>query len=399
MLKQLLQSKRFPHYIRIVEELTGQPDHLASFEQAQQAAWQTAMQQLGITAQANDIQPALQYHTTVLGGMVNDVVGTFSWESVLSLLRPHLAAAVLECYAIKPAVLQRLLEAHPPQHVLAHLGYTTVAQCLQQEPLFEIMAALRFAENHHWMETFLRSYQVLTAADFERRPVQFLTLEPAKWWKLAEPFALKKKHHFSHLKEAGIIFWYPSPQSQQLQDQTLIVLFMLLHYLYEVHFYSRWFEHSVKQDSHFSAVFIDVLRGDTDFCAVDDYHLPIIQQYHLKTAHPNSCALEPHVMPEALHWRKAMTTFFALLRHHPQYHRVAFWETCYTVAESVQGKLVTLNIVDNVLSEHRQFTYHWREDMWNALFVHYFGQATLERSIIHHLANKQIDLKALSKTL
>ncbi len=401
MIKQLLQATHFQRYIKVLATATNQPHHLQPFEEAQQLAWQAALVALQVpqTADAGTIMIAVQDRVKLLGQIVNDTFDQLEWEPLLAKLIPHLPSDTLTCYALKPAVIEHLLRKQLPLRTLQYLGYSNLTECLAKESIYELMAALRFSESGEWMQQFLAQYEELTADDFEERPIQFLTLSPEKWWKLAEPFATKKRHHFSHLKEAGVVFWYPSPQRQQTQDHGLAVVMMLLHYLFEVNFYSQWFKAQAVQQPDFGRIFVTTLQGDTELCAKDAYHLPIIQQYHLKQPNPDPCVFQPHVMPEALHWRKAMTTLSAAIQFHPQYHRVAFWETCYTVGEQVNGQLVTLNMIDNVLSTTVQFNYHFREEMWNALFAHYFSSDLLEGSIIRYFADKQIDINDLIKRL
>lgn len=397
MIKQLLHSKYFKQYITTLETITHQPNHLAELEHNQHIAWQKALAQLGVSprADATAIQQAIQERIADLATIICDVCDRAPLAQLVSLVTPHLPANTLNCYALKETVLIDMLQRQPPEGTLIYLEYASITECLLHESVYEIMAALRFSESAEWMKRFLQQYHNLTAADFEYRPMQFLTLAPEKWWKLAAPFATKKKHHFSHLKEAGVVFWYPS-SDDAVQDHGTFVLMMLLHYIFEVQFYSSWFAHNASILPHFGEAFVHTLQGDGDLCASDQYHLPIIQQYHLKNTlgkpHPDPCAFEPHVMPEALYWRKAMETFFAVIRSHPKYDRVSFWESCYTIGEQVDGQLVTLNVVDNLLSTTVQFNYHWREDLWNAVFAHYFSAATLEKNIIHYFAVKQIDL-------
>jgi len=397
MLQTLLQSKQLQAYIATLETITGKHDHLASFELAQQRHWQHTLSKLGLpaTADAATLQREIQARVSDLTTLVATVCDQSNLAQLVQLVTPHLPADALQCYALKESVLVDFLQRQAPEQTVRYLGYGSITECLQHESVYEIMAALRFSESADWMQRFLQQYHTLTAADFEYRPVQFLTLAPEKWWQLAAPFATTKKHHFSHLKEAGVVFWYPSINNA-IQDHDTMVLMMLLHYIFEVHFYSQWFEHHASVLENFGQVFVQTLQGDSHLCAINQYHLPIIQQYHLKKTLQKSlvdeCTFEPHVMPEVLHWRKAMRTFFSVLSQQPNYERVAFWETCYTAGQQVTGQMVTFNVVDNILSTTTPLTYHWREDIWNALFIHYFSADILEKNIIHYFASQQIDL-------
>jgi hypothetical protein len=336
-------------------------------------------------------------------------VGTAAgWLELLQIIRQHIAPETLQGYFIKPAVLREYLLAHPPVTVVQYLGYTSIEQCLETESLFEILAALRFAESEEWMTSYLAQYERLDSDSIEYRPVQFMLLAPEKWWKLAEPFAKKKKHHFSHLKEVGVVFSYPGPNQLNNSHYLHIFVMMILHYIFEVKFYSNFFEQNIERYSNsesqnnFGHVFIEILQGDKNMCATDTDHLPIIQQYHLKKPHPDPCVFEPHLMPEVLHWHKAADTFFLILDQHPHYELFSFWNSCYTVGSYVDQQLLTLNFADNILSRKSvsepPLVYHYKEDLWNEVFSQYFSETILEQAIIHDFAEKVVNLNTLIAT-
>ncbi len=244
------------------------------------------------------------------------------------------------------------------------------------------------------MEEHLRQFHDLTPADFEQRDILFLRLDPDRWWPLAKRLAETKKHHFSHLKEAGVIFWFPPPTAQPQPPQHVLLL-LLLHYVFEVNFYSSWFAMQLHALNQLGDDFVLSILGDQRLCSIDDWHLPILQQYHLKLSQPDQCVFEPHVMSEAVHWHKAAAIFFDIIRAHPAFHEVAFWEKCYTVGVWRDRYFINFNLMDNILSERSWQDYHFREEVWNEIFSAYSSQAHLEQLIIDNFSSKQIDLTIL----
>lgn len=398
------QRQQLEQYIEVLEQLAKKDGSmLEHWTQQQDSRWTKIIEDLAIRQPTvSTIQQAIVERLTMLQTIVSAVVPVrqlhtvAGWQDFIGLLLPHLPAATQRGRFLKWSTLERYLVHTPPPRLLKHLGYKSVEQCLAHESIVEVMAALRFTEDNDWMQHFLHQYRHCQAEDFEERPVQFLLLDPTKWWALAQPFAEKKKHHFSHLKEAGVIFAYPAPQ-QEADPRTLpIFILMVLHYINEVHFYARWIEQHRHQPL-FGLEFVRILKGDGSICPTSRFCLPIVQQYHLKRPNPHPCAYLPHVMPEALHWRKAFQAFFNLLRQHPQFPLCAFWENCYTVGQRVSGQLLTFNIADNILTPTNAtpLTYHYKEDVWNTLFSSYLGSSKLEHSIIQQLAKQYINLRTL----
>ncbi len=409
--KRHLTAKKFEEYIVQLESLPGKAGSLEKFFEHQQNQWVVALNSLQPTAlTAEAIALATRSRVEQLIVVTNEVfnhiaVGTpDGWLQLIQIVRQHVAPETFEGYFIKPNVLRQYLLSHPPQNIVSYLGYTSIEECLEKESLFEILAALRFAESETWMTSYLAQYELLNSDSFEYRPVEFMLLAPEKWWKLAEPFAKKKKHHFSHLKEVGVVFSYPGPNQLNNVNFLHVFVMMILHYIFEVKFYSNFFEHNIERYSsnagqnNFGHVFIEILRGDKNICAPDANHLPIIQQYHLKKPNPDPCVFEPHVMPEVLHWHKAADAFFHILSQHPKYDLFSFWNTCYTVGSYVDQQLLTVNFPDNILSQGTPLVYHYKEDLWNAIFSQYFSETILEQAIINEFAEKVINLNTLIAT-
>lgn len=403
---QQLKASNLEQYLATLAALTHRVGAFQDWHQQHTALWTEACMTLGLSAQptSEQVQTALCQRLTQLEDIVQQCLGGLDWNELVVYIQPFLPAETKHGYFLKPDRLQLALQQHPPERTLAYLGYDSLDQYIQTESLYELLAALRFAESPQWMQTHLQFFQDIQPADFEYRAVQFLRLAPERWWALAEPFATKKKHHFSHLKEAGVIFYYPAPLSASAptRQPLHVTLLLLLHYVFEVHFYAQWFEQQLFRLNQIGEYFTHTLAGDDTICASDQRHVPIVQQYHLKLPQPNPCAFEPHVMSEALHWQKAAGVFFDLVRAHSQFPQVAFWEKCYTVGQWQQDRFINFNLMDNMFSVTHWSTdwwdYHFREDVWNGIFAAYTSPAQLEQLILDHFSTKQIDLTVL-KTL
>jgi hypothetical protein len=96
------------------------------------------------------------------------------------------------------------------------------------------------------------------------------------------------------------------------------------------------------------------------------------------------------VHPEDLHWRKAEDL---LVQIDPE---MAFWEDMDYVGLLFDGLPVTVNFVDVSLSyangmpyEERYF-YHFRESLWNEIFIRYMSYANLENQILQQLDNDMV---------
>lgn len=302
------------------------------------------------------------------------------------------------CWALKHSVAKRLLKASPPKRVMKQLGYKSVDSMLKRENISELFGALRFAESPSWLRRFIQSYRDLEPTDFENRKIEIVQLSRDRWGTLADPFVFKKRHNITHLKELGVILMLPMP-IDRLKGATITVLPLLLHYVNEIRLYSANFKlQQVKPD--FAPILIDTLIADpkTHIKVGGQYiHWRVIQRYFGKLEkeyHPE--IFEPHVQPEDLHWRKAENVLYHI---EPA---LKFWEDLDYVAILEHGRPVPLNLMDNAVSYCNgldygsQAIYHFRESLWNEVFVRYVGQKNLEQQVLKQLNNDLIEPEMLT---
>ncbi len=299
-----------------------------------------------------------------------------------------------EGWFLKDEVAKDLLLQMPPKNIMDRLGYTSAKKMLQNESLYEIYGALRFAEPSEWLNEYNRQYTSLTKDDFETRDVQIVQFDTEKWGDIAAEFIKKKLHNITHLKELGVIMTMPVADEKPMPGVTLKVMPLILHYFNEIRLYSSFFK-LMKDKQNFGEIFVDTLIADPSPVQVtktDHVHWRVIQRYFGKLKdeyHPEM--FEPHVQPEDLHWRKAEEILYEV---DPE---LEFWHNLdYIGLFMNDDEPVTFNLMDvslsysNQLSFEDRYLYHFRESLWNEIFVRYLGQKNLEDRVLKRLDNALI---------
>lgn len=295
-------------------------------------------------------------------------------------------------FVLKHDKAKDLLRQMPPEKLMEKLGYKTPDEMFEQEDFDEIYTALRFSEGGDWLNAYNELFKTVTADDYEERDIRILAMDHDKYVDLAEAFTKKKLHNVTHTKELGVIVVVPL-REEHSKGLTLKTLPLLLHYLNEVKLYSTFFKLKARQ-ANFGQTVVETLiadPGNASQMAGQYVHWRVIQRYFGKLkdeAHKE--AFEPHVHPEDLHWRKAEDL---LVQIDPE---MAFWEDMDYVGLLFDGLPVTVNFVDVSLSyangmpyEERYF-YHFRESLWNEIFIRYMSYANLENQILQQLDNDMV---------
>jgi len=296
----------------------------------------------------------------------------------------------LEGFFLKKEKAVELLRLNPPRNIMAILGYgSDVDKLLLKEDPLEIFCALRFAEDHQWLnEVFFRAYQDLKKEDFEHRSIQVRVL-PERWMGVGQKFLKKKLHHTSHLKELGVVFIIPVPEIRQ--GETLYLFFIILHYLNEVKWYSQLFEMYSKRND-FAQKLIHALKNEVTCCPLPDHKKMswrIAPQYLAKENPYDSRLMEPHLSPEAWFYYLTYQSILKLGRRFPELG-LDFWESCDSVgdlfsSETGEEKLISFDLIDNGISLLKQssfeskYLYHQQEALWNKIFIKFMNEEILDR--------------------
>ncbi len=302
-------------------------------------------------------------------------------------------------YFIKRERAIAMLEQFPPNNLLEHFGYKTVAELVEKQGFASVFAALRFAQDEKWMHTFFeKGYANLTADDFEERDVELKVLEQ-EWLEVAEKFLKKKYHNVSHLKELGIIFIVPI--KIDLPGETARMFTLLLHYLNEVPFYTKLIR-QYAQEADFIPKLQSLLRGDVPEGPAPEGTFRIVQRYLAKDNEQDFRLLEPHVNPEAEHWYRAEGDLGRMAMHeHKEGHMLGYWQGLDFVGDffpTLGGgeQLISFDLIDLVMSLVKKgeikYLYHQQEALWNKLFIEYLGRDRMNELIEKHIIDGFIKL-------
>lgn len=297
-----------------------------------------------------------------------------------------------DCWVLKKSVAKEMLRKMPPPNIMKRLGYRSVDSMLKREKLAEIYGALRFAETPEWLNKFNESYKHLKPSDFETRKIEIVIMPAERWGDIAEHFIQKKRHNITHLKELGVILMLPV-KADRLPGITIWVMSLLFHYTNEIRLYSAYFKlQQVKKN--FGEILVRTLIADPDMgpiMAGQKIHWRVIQRYFGKLeteVHPE--IFEPHVQPEDLHWRKAESVLYQI---DPE---LEFWQDLDYVALMYDNRPLTFNMMDvaasycNDTPYEKRTIYHFRESLWNEIFMRYMGEKTLQTQVLKQLDNEMI---------
>lgn len=321
-------------------------------------------------------------------------------EELLPLMKKRVEQADMprDCWVLRKSVARNMLRQMPPPNIMQRLGYRSVDSMLKQENLAEIYGALRFAETPEWLNAFDETYKKLTPSDFETRQIEIVIMPRERWGDIAEHFIQKKRHNITHLKELGVILMLPV-KADKLPGITLWATSLLFHYTNEIRLYSAFFKlQQVKKN--FGQILVDTLIADPDLgpiMAGQHVHWRVIQRYFGKLEtedHPE--IFEPHVQPEDLHWRKAEAE---IAKIDPE---LAFWKDRDYVGLMFGDRPVVFNMMDvaaaycNQTPYEDRVIYHFRESLWNEIFMRYMGQKNLEQQVLKQLDNSMIEPENLA---
>jgi hypothetical protein len=337
-------------------------------------------------------------------------------ESVIELAKE--IVGIPRGYFLKRDIAEHLLRRNPPQNLMRELGVDSIDVLLKEYSLEAIFPAVRFAEDKQWLnDVFFRPFETLSPHDFEEREAKIIVL-PEKFREIGAQFAGKKLHHISHLKELGIIFVLPveSEDHTTPPGTALEILTLVLHYLYEVSYYSNIFRRYARDPRYFSANLVSALRGDVLPAPPDEEggkrRFLIVQRYLAKDDPSDPRLFVPHLNPEAIHWRHVEEQLEVFASTHPE-SGLGFWRGLDFVSEFFplsssreqylargvsEAALISFDLIDNLISHNRhssvftKYLYHHQEALWNEIFFAYLGRAQVEQMLEENLEKGYIEV-------
>jgi len=296
-------------------------------------------------------------------------------------------------FVIKHESAKNLLRKMPPKALMEKLGYTDIEVMFDNEDFSELYTALRFSEGPEWLNKYDELFETVTPEDYEERDLKIVVMDHDKYVDLAAHFVQKKLHNVTHTKEMGVIVVTPM-YAETMRGLVLKTLPLLFHYMNEVKLYSTFFKLKSKQP-HFGKTVVATLvadPGDASQMVGKKIHWRVIQRYLGKHKEDNisMIAFEPHVQPEDLHWRRAEDLLYQL---DPE---LKFWKDRDYVALNYDGFPVAFNLFDvsfgysNRETYQNRYAYHFRESLWNEIFVRYMGFKNLASQVLEQLDNSMI---------
>ncbi len=303
-----------------------------------------------------------------------------------------------QVFVLKHDKAKELLRQMPPQALMEKLGYTDVEAMFEGEDFDEIYTALRFSEGPEWLNQYNELFASVTADDYEMRDLRILKMDHKKYVDLAAHFVKKKLHNVTHTKEMGTIVVVPM-HTKKMRGLVLKTLPLLLHYMNEVKLYSTFFKLKSKKP-HFGKIVVETLVADPGAASQmvgNKIHWRVIQRYlgRHKEDSIEKVAFEPHVQPEDLHWRRAEDLLYQI---DPA---LEFWKDRDYVAVQYDGFPVAFNLFDvsfaysNQEPYENRYAYHFRESLWNEIFVRYMGFKNLAEQVLEQLDNDMIAPESL----
>lgn len=296
-------------------------------------------------------------------------------------------------FVIKHESAKKLLRQMPPKTLMTKLGYDDIDSMFDHEHFPELYTALRFSEGAEWLNKYDELFETVTPDDYEERDLEIVIMDHDKYVDLAAHFVQKKLHNVTHTKEMGVIVVVPM-HAKTMRGLVLKTLPLLLHYMNEVKLYSTFFKLKSKKP-HFGKTVVNTLvadPGDVSQIVGNKIHWRVIQRYlgKHKEDSVDTVAFEPHVQPEDLHWRRAEDLLYQL---DPE---LEFWKDRDFVALTYDNFPVAFNLFDvsfaysNQETYENRYAYHFRESLWNEIFVRYMGFKNLASQVLEQLDNNMI---------
>lgn len=366
-----------------------------------------SLRQMGLSpavATGEEVYYALQARVEQDIRRLTKVIGAKEDDDVEALAPYMIEAANKVAFSRKVFVLKHdkakeLLRQMPPQKLMEKLGYDTVDAMFEKEDFDELYTALRFSEGADWLNEYNELFKTVTPKDYEERDLRIFKMDHDKYVDLAEHFVQKKLHNVTHTKEMGTIVVVPM-HAKTMRGLVLKTLPLLLHYMNEVKLYSTFFKLKSNRP-HFGETVVETLIADPGTSSQivgKRVHWRVIQRYlgRHKEDSVEMVAFEPHVQPEDLHWRRAEDLLYQI---DPE---LEFWKDRDYVALQYDGFPVSFNLFDvsfaysNKESYEGRYAYHFRESLWNEIFVRYMGFKNLATQILEQLDNDMIAPEKLS---
>lgn len=213
--------------------------------------------------------------------------------SPLILKSLQASSRAYDCFAIKPAVLKRILKANPPRETMKQLHYRSIASMLKHEQPEMITVMSRYLEDAVWQQRHNDELATVEPTDMiSRRPI-VLSLDKAALIKAFEP-TMQRHHLVLHAKEAGIVALVPTSR-KVIECYTIRTVALMMYYLQELGSLNTLGKLLLGQPD-FGTRYADAVARDHDnHIQVAGYPVHWRSMHHAVTIHGDHEAFEPSV--------------------------------------------------------------------------------------------------------
>ena len=289
-----------------------------------------------------------------------------------------------QCYALKTAVVKRLLKSNVPKKAMKALGYRSVDSMLKHETSACLLAVAWMLETEAWTKKLHAAYAKLKASDFELRDIAIEHPTSARWQKLAGTVVAQKQHHILTFRELGAVVLLPLPDERP-DMATLSTAILALHAINDIHAATTFLRlHQVQPN--FGAVVRKTASGDFGLQASlldQPVSWSLVQRYFARFGTQFGAAVfEPLVQAEDFVWQGIEHVLASI---EPG---MEFWQGSHNLALLSKGTPVSCNLTDAVLSHSNGLPYqsrivrHFRHELRAELSMQYMLHERLQQSIV-----------------
>lgn len=410
---------------RVLSELLGMnpPDFQAGLQQLERAsghgstdirlstevmqAMQRKLKQLGLDPHDttgpelfNALQSRLRADDERLQGLLRTKYGSDDPAHDINHVAKELDRLPLHksCFALKPAVVKRMLKKMPPKHAMKALGYRSIDSMLKHEPLAAVFAASQLAESAAWHRQLHDQYKKLSVSDFEIREMAIISPDTARWQKLAESHVSARKHNVVGFRELAAVVLLPLPADRPPAAMTTGLL-LALHEMNEVKAASTFLK-LCQVRPNFGGLVQQVAQGEANLPAeFFGRAVPwqVIQRYYARfTDRFRAEVFEPHIQADDLSWHSIEKVLSYI---DPA---MEFWHHTTHLSLLHEHKPVSCNIIDVAVNycnqldfDHRVVRY-FRHSLWHELIIRYLKHDNVEQLVLGGLETQLVAVPELA---
>lgn len=294
------------------------------------------------------------------------------------------------CYAMKSTVAKKLLKQSTPKRTMKALGYRSADSMLKHETASALFAAAWLVESEQWTKKMVTAYGKLKSTDFESRDITIEHPTSKRWLALSEAVVAVRKHSVLSFKELGAVVLLPLPAAKPAMP-TLTTAVLALNAVNDIRVSSTFLQlHQVR--SNFGAMVKQVVTGEP-MLSSELFDQPLswsaVHRYYARLQSAlRSEVFEPVIQGEDLAWHNIERV---LTRIEPS---LSFWQDTGHLGLLYQGKAVSFNVTDLVLSHCNRLPYHKRlsqyfeHSLTTELSLAYIDASRLEQAISSVLHNQ-----------